>query len=80
MAEISLPESLQTIGEDAFWGTGLTGVWDEESIEALSVKYGYVPPKLTEVPEELVRHGENDRAEAEGPQQARLPLSRICAS
>ena len=66
---ISLPEALRELdktaldecdqleevkfrGSEVQWQT-LTEVWDEKSIEALPVKYGYVPPKLTEVPEDL---------------------------
>ena len=66
---ISLPEALRELDETAlgeceqleevkFRGSevqwqALTEAWDEESMEALPVKYGYVPPKITEMPEDL---------------------------
>ena len=62
---ISLPEALRELDKTAlsecdqleevkfrgseFQWQALTEVWDEESIEALPVEYGYVPPKITEV-------------------------------
>ena len=52
LSECDQLEEVKFRGSEVQW-QALTEVWDEESIEALPVEYGYVLPKISEVPEDL---------------------------
>ncbi len=49
-------EEVKFRGSEIQW-QALTEVWDEESMGALPVEYGYVLPKITGVPEDLFETG-----------------------
>ena len=79
LKRISLPEGLRELDQTAlgecdqleevnFRGSevqwqALTEVWDEESVEAVPVEYGYVPPEITIAPDFQSDGEETDRQE-----------------